>query len=57
MQTKDEKIRFETSLRNKDSEVVRLQMLFDREKGKVLGLTISRKSRKRGKRAEETNKL
>jgi hypothetical protein len=34
IQTKDEKIRFETSLINKGSEVVRLQMLFDREKGK-----------------------
>ena len=32
MQTKEDKMRFELGLRNKDSEVSRLQMLFDREK-------------------------
>ena len=32
---KDDKIRFENSLKNKDSEVTRLQMQLDREKGKI----------------------
>jgi chromosome segregation ATPase len=32
MQTKDERMRFETSLRNKDGELTRLQLQLDKEK-------------------------